>query len=129
MRSKDVCLPIWILLFGIFLLFAAVICAVLAFSKGYGLFVGTAVGLVLGIAAILSWKNQWIEMTGSTSFVYSTMFGNQKTYSFSEIIDIKQNPDSVDLIMEDGKVHIESAAKISQRFAEALDARLRIINV
>ena len=127
MNEKDVYLPKWILGLGIFLLAIACGCIVLTFTLFYMMYIGAILFIPLGIAAILCWKNQWIEMTGSNEFVYSTMFGKKTTYSFSEIIELKNNPDSVDLIMESGKVHIESCAVVSEKFMNALNNRLKII--
>ena len=127
MKDKDVYLPVWILGLGIFLLAVACACIVLSFTLSSVMYIIAILFIPLGIAAVLCWRNQWIEMTGSNEFVYSTMFGSKKTYSFSEIIGLKNNPDSIDLVMESGKVHIEACAVVSDRFRNALENRLRII--
>ena len=128
MREKDMYLPNWLRYFGFVLMLAGVICAVL------GLIVFPAfmiVGLIaavffvgMGIAAELCWKNQWAEMLNDKKFVYSTMFGKQHQYRFSEIKGVKHNSDSMTLLLENGKVHIESCAIVSERFAERLNDTL-----
>jgi len=124
MRGKDMYLPEWLLGFGVFLIAAACACIVLSIKFNAFFIVGFVGGLVLGAAAILCWKNQWIEMTDDNSFVYSTMFGNRKEYKFYQIEDVKFNADSVTIITDNGKIHIESCAVLSDRFQEALIERI-----
>ena len=63
-------------------------------------------------------------MTDNYEFVYSTMFGRQYQFCFSEIIDLKQGNDSMTLLLENGKVHIESCALVSERFADRINGVL-----
>ena len=120
-NEKDVYLPGWVLGLGIFLLLAAVGCVILCFTVSvYGL-IGTVVCLALGIAAILCWKNQWIQMLNEREFIYSTMFGRQSRHSFSEIRELKLNSDSMSLLLDDQKLHVEACACVSDRFGEAIN--------
>ena len=48
-------------------------------------------------------------------FEYSTMFGNRKTYAFSQITQVKQNPDSYTVFADGDKIHIEACAVLSER--------------
>ena len=82
--------------------------------------IAAAVCLILGIAAILCWKNQWVEMLSDEEFIYSNMFGKQTTYRVSQIRDIRRGADSMTLILENGKVHIENCAVLSERFLRIL---------
>ena len=120
-NEKDVYLPGWVLGLGIFLLIAAVGCAVLSFTVSLYLLIGVVICLGLGAAAIFCWKNQWIQVVSDREFIYSTMFGRQSRHSFSEIKDLKLNSDSISLILEDQKLHIESAAVVSDRFGEIIN--------
>ncbi len=120
MKKKDMHLPVWVLILGIVLMGAGGVCLYYLKEDVLLFALGAAVCFLLGVAAILCWKNQWAEMISDEAFIYSTMFGNEKTYRFSEIREFKRNPDSVTLILETGKVHIESVAVLSERFRKAL---------
>ena len=120
-HEKDVYLPGWVLGLGIFLLLAAVGCIVLGFLVSLYALIGTVICLGLGIAAVLCWKNQWIQVVNDREFLYSTMFGRQSRHSFSEIRDLKLNTDSMSLILEDQKVHVEACAVVSDRFGEIIN--------
>lgn len=128
MKEKDMYLPSWILALGIFFIILA--CALI----GYTLFnhfqtliwfiIGSIICLGLGIAAVLCWKNQGIILLNDTEFEYSTMFGKRTVYKFSQIIGFKRNSDSITLLMECGKIHIESCAIISERLGNLLNKAL-----
>ena len=117
MKEKDMHLPSWILALGIF--FITLACALI----GYTLFnhfqtliwfiIGSIICLGLGIAAVLCWKNQGIILLNDTEFEYSTMFGKRTVYKLSQIIGLKRSSDSITLLLECGKVHIESCAVVS----------------
>lgn len=123
-EEKDMYLPIWVCGLGVLLLAAAAVLFVTAFFTSIYCLAATAACLGLGAAAILCWKNQWAIMVDQNTFVYSTMFGRKIQYRFSEIRELKQGSDSSTLIMEDGKVHIESCAILSERFLDAIDSRI-----
>ncbi len=120
-NEKDVYLPAWVLGLGIFLLLAAVGCAVMSVTASMYFLIGVPVCLGLGVAAILCWKNQWIRVLNDREFLYSTMFGRQSRHSFSEIRELKLNSDSISLILDDQKVHIEASAVVSDRFGEIIN--------
>ena len=111
-------LPAWIGGLGVFFLIAAAVCLILGFAISAGWLVACVICLLLGIAALMCRRNQWIEITGSDTFVYSTMFGRKTEYHFSDIQDIKigSDNDSYTMIMSDGKVHIEDCAVMSEKF-------------
>lgn len=48
----------------------------------------------------------------------------KKKHQFLEIRELKQNSDSLTLVLENGKVHIESCAIMSKRFVNAVDSIL-----
>ena len=123
-KDKDMYLPAWVLGLGIMFFAAAIVCIVLAFTDSVSLLIGAAVFAGVGVAAVLCWKNQWVKMEDDDSFIYSTMFGNKKRYYFYEIKDLKRNADSLSLICEDGKIHIESCAIMTERFVDAVNSAL-----
>lgn len=86
--------------------------------------VGAPLGLVMGIMALLCWKNQSIHVISDVEFTYTTMFGNRYTYAFSDIQGIRKNPDSLTLFVAGKKVHIESMAVISDRLADLINRQL-----
>lgn len=92
----------------------AVICAVL--------------GIVLGVFALLCWKNQTIHVISEEQFTYTTMFGNTRTYAFSDIQGLRRNQDSLTLLVANKKVHIEAMAIISDRLIERINRALEQAN-
>ena len=124
MKKKDLYLPVWIYAFGIVLILGALVFLYFGMKNSY-LFIGTALCLGLGISAILCWKNQWIEVIDDHTFVYSTMFGKHTKYHTSQVVDLKQNSDSMTLFLDSGKVHIESCAIVSDRLIEMINEKLR----
>ena len=121
--QKDMRLPAWLAFFGgVFILLA-----LLAFWQT--LFVSFSIEatlagiafLALGVSAILCWKNQWAVMVDDDTFTYSTRFGGEPDYRFSDIQAVKRHSDSVTLVLPDGNVHVESCARLSPRFADALN--------
>lgn len=125
MRTKDMYLPMWVCIMGVVFLAAGIACVVISFTglqnNVIACWIIAVFCLVLGSFAILCWKNQWAEMLNDNEFAYSTMFGRQIRYHFSEIQDLKLNDDSMTLLLESGKVHIESCAVISERFGNRID--------
>lgn len=123
MREKDMYLPKWICLLGVFFLAAAAGCLMYGLLRGMTvlLVAGAVLCAGLGIAAVLCWRNQWVMMIDDHTFVYSTMFGRKTEFRFSDIQRLRQNSDSFTLFLRDGKVHIESCAVISDRFVEAVN--------
>lgn len=82
------------------------------------------IGILLGISALLCWKNQAIRMVSDEEFTYTTMFGKTYTYAFSDIQGLRGNSDSLTLFVAGKKVHIESMAIISQRLADRINREL-----
>lgn len=121
-------LPVFLTGFGIFLLVVAAALIVLAFVVNPVTLILAAVCLPLGIAALLCQKNQWAVMKDGDTFVYSTMFGNQKEFRFSEMTEVKMHSDSMDLVFKNGKVHVETIAVMTERFSSTLnDAIQRVM--
>ena len=85
---------------------------------------GAVACVALGIGAFMCWRNQKIFMITDELFCYRTFLGNDHEYRFSQIRKAIQNSDSITLVMETGKVHIESSAILSQRLVERIDREL-----
>ena len=85
---------------------------------------GAVACVALGIVAFMCWNNQKIFMITDEIFCYRTFLGNDHEYRFSQIRKAIQNSDSITLVMETGKVHIESSAILSQRLVERIDREL-----
>ncbi|MDD6212299.1 MAG: hypothetical protein PUB22_04050 [Clostridiales bacterium] len=121
----DMYLPIWLLAFALLLLAGGAAVAVLAivFLSVPAAIVALA-SLILGTTALLCWKNQKVLMLSDDSFEYTTFLGNKKVYRFSEIVDLKVGIDSMTLLMENGKVHIESSAIITERLVDRINKEL-----
>lgn len=121
----DMYLPIWLLSFALVLLAGgtAVILLAIVFLSVPAAIVALA-SIILGTAALLCWKNQKILMLSDDSFEYTTFLGNKKVYLFSEIVDLKFGIDSMTLLMETGKVHIESSAIITERLVDRINKEM-----
>ena len=121
----DMFLPNWLMGFGIILDIAAATFLILAFvSQVWGLLIGFVISGLLGIAAWLCWKNQSIKIVDETRFEYTTFLGKKTVYRFSEIKKLRLNQDSFTLFVGNGKVHIESCARISQKLIDKIDEAL-----
>ena len=121
----DMFLPARLLAMALVLLAAGVALAVFTIiSFSAGATVAAVICIVLGIFALLCWKNQCIHVISEEQFTYTTMFGNTRTYSFHEIEGLRQNADSMTLFVAGEKVHIESMAIISERLAERINKAL-----
>lgn len=131
MRGKDMHLPNWVCGFGVLMLACSIVLFVKCFSTSQFSMVQCILGGVIcfgfGISAVLCWKNQWAEMLNDHEFIYSTMFGRQTKYCFSEIKEIRRNRADITLIMENGSVFIESSAIMSDRFASKIQCYLTLM--
>ena len=83
------------------------------------------VGTVMGIFALLCWRNQTIHVISDEEFTYTTMFGNTKTYAFSDIQGLRRNQDSMTLFVKNEKVHIESMAVMTKRLVDLINQALK----
>ena len=89
---------------------------------------GAVACIAFGVAALLCWRNQSIHIISDEKFTYTTMFGNTRTYSFSDIQGLRRNQDSLTLFVAGEKVHIESMAVLSERLIERINTVLAQIN-
>lgn len=85
---------------------------------------GAIVCIGFGVASFMCWKNQKIFMITDEIFTYRTFLGNDHEYRFSQIQRAVQNQDSITLVLDTGKVHIESMAVLSERLVERIDREL-----
>lgn len=121
----DMFLPDRLLVMALVFLAGGISCALFAVFKFATWAVVCAVlGIVLGVFAVLCWKNQSIRIISNEQFTYTTMFGNTHTYSFSEIQGLRRNQDSLTLFVANKKVHIESMAIISDRLIDRINKAL-----
>lgn len=120
-KKADMYLPTWVLGTGIFFAVCAVAATIIAFVIGnMAILLCDIPFLLIFVAAYLCWKNQKIRILDDLTFEYSTMFGNRKTYAFSQITQVKQNPDSSTVFADGDKIHIEACAVLSERLADKL---------
>ena len=85
-------------------------------------------GLGLGVALLLCWKNQTIRIISEEQFVYKTMFGRERTYNLADIQGLRPNKDSVTLFVAGEKVHMESMAVLSENLVRKLNMALNGLN-
>ena len=127
-HRADMYLPVWLLAFAILLMTGGTIMCVFAIIRvSVGIIVASIVAVLLGILALLCWKNQSVTMLSNDTFEYSTFLGNKRIYRFSDIKGLRRNNDSMTLYVGDGKVHIEACAIISDRLADRIDEQLKAI--
>ena len=104
----DMFLPDRLLAFALVLFAGGITCTLFAiFNFALWAVICAIITIVLGVFAVLCWRNQSIHIISSEQFTYTTMFGNTYTYSFSEIQELRRNQDSLTLFVADKKVHIE----------------------
>ncbi len=121
----DMFLPDRLLAFALVLFAGGITCTLFAiFNFALWAVICAIITIVLGVFAVLCWRNQSIHIISSEQFTYTTMFGNTYTYSFSEIQELRRNQDSLTLFVADKKVHIESMAIISDRLIERINTAL-----
>ena len=121
----DMFLPERGLAIGVVLLAGGIACALYAvFAFAIWAVLGAALGIVLGVFALLCWRNQTIRVISDEEFTYTTMFGNTYTYAFSDIQGLRKNQDSMTLFVANKKVHIESMAILSDRLVERINKSL-----
>ena len=122
----DMYLPDKLLAMALVFLAGGTACAIYAVVKfAIWAVVCAILGIVLGIFAVLCWKNQTIHVISDTQFTYTTMFGNTRTYSFSDIQGLRKNQDSMTLLVAYEKIHIESMAVLSERLVSRINQALK----
>ena len=125
----DMFLPDKLLAMALVFLAGGTACALFAIFKfATWAIVCAFLGIVLGIFALLCWKNQAIHMISNEQFTYTTMFGKTRTYSFSDIQGLRRNQDSLTLFVAGEKVHIETMAILSERLVENINKALEKLN-
>ena len=125
----DTFLPDRLLAMAIILLAGGSACALFAiFRFTTWAVVCALLGIVIGIFALLCWKNQAIHVISNEQFTYTTMFGHTRTYSFSDIQGLRRNQDSLTLFVAGEKVHIESMSILSNRLVESINQALEKLN-
>ena len=121
----DMYLPDRLLAMSLVFLAGGIGCAIFAIFKfAVWAVVCAILGIALGAAAFLCWKNQMIHVISEEQFTYTTMFGNTSTFSFSDVQGLRKNQDSLTLFVADKKVHIESMAVLSDRFINLINNAL-----
>ena len=122
----DMFLPAWLFVMGLLLsMFGAIVGIVFAVLQISTLIIVLAAGMsLLGVAAILCWKNQTIRMLPNDTFEYSTFLGKKTIYRFGDIKGLKKNTDSMTLFVAEGKVHIESIAILTDRLSDRMNKQL-----
>ena len=124
-EEYDVHLPNFLLAFGFALIAGAVALVTAYFFVWEKILLPIAAGaLILGVTAILCRRNQKIRVLSDEEFEYTTFLGNSYICRFEDIVALRRNSDSMTLFVGDKKVHIESIAIVSERFAELVNKAL-----
>lgn len=121
----DMFLDTKVLALGIVMALVGVGCGVaLFFVYHVGLIIGLVAGILIGVGAVLSWRNQTIRVVDEKTFVYTTFLGNKKTYQFADITKMVRNKDSYTLFVGKEKVHIDSTAVMSKALIDKINESL-----
>ncbi len=124
----DMYLPLWLLAMGLVLCTGALGVIIFSVISFRWLWCGLgALAMLIGILAILCWKNQTVVVISEEEFVYTTFLGNKKTYRFDRIKRLVKHNDSMTLYVGDGKVHMESSALVTKRFSAKINEALQNI--
>lgn len=122
----DMYLPDFVLALGVVLLLSGIGFGIgAAVTMTLWMIAAAAGGILLGVVAVMCWKNQTIRILSSDKFEYTTFLGNTYTYSFSDIKGLRKNSDSATLFVGDKKVHIESCAIMSERLVNSINIALQ----
>lgn len=121
-RKNVIYLPKFLFYFGCFLHLVGGALSVDSLYKMNGIIFifGVFISLV-GIAAMLCQINQKTTMTSNNTFEYTTFLGNTREYRFSDVVGIQLHRDSLTILMNSGKIHVESMAVVDEKFADKLD--------
>ena len=123
----DMFLPDWINTLGVVLDAAASVALGVSVTIGvYSIIIFSLLLGSLGIAAYLCWKNQKINIIDENTFEYTTFLGKKTVYKFSDIRELRVNTDSCTLFVGEGKVHIESCARMSIELWDKIDVALKL---
>ena len=121
----DMYLPLKLLAMGFVMILGAIaLGTAFFFTMNIVLIVLAVVILLIGILAVICWKNQSIKIVSNEKFEYTTFLGNKHTYYFRDITDLRQNQDSITMFMGDKKVHIEGMAIMSDRLVDLINSAL-----
>ena len=121
----DMYLPERLLAMGlVFLAIGIVLGVSLLWTVVWWKVVAAAVCVGMGVMALMCWRNQKIVVISSSQFEYTTMFGQTRTYRFSDITGLRRNQDSMTLFVGNEKVHIESMAVLSERLVNGINEAL-----
>ena len=126
----DVYISSFLLVFGLFLIVGGVgIAIVLFFHFNIWIIVGSICCILLGVLAIMCWKNQTLRVISEEEFEYTTFWGNTYECRFKDITAIKYNNDSTTIFVGNKKIHIESIAVVSDRFSDLLSKAIKENNL
>ena len=124
-KKADMYLPVKLLAMSLVMAVLGLALAVFAvLNLHFWAGLGALACIGLGIAAFVCWKNQKIFIVSEEVFIYRTFLGKDHEYRFSQIQRAVQNTDSITLILDTGKVHIESMAILSDRLIQRIDREL-----
>ena len=125
-RRADMYLPNFVLALGLVLCAGGTAMAIaFFFTQNTALLIFGILALVIGIVALLCWKNQSIKILSEHEFSYTTFLGNTKVYHFRDISGLRKNRDSITLFVGDEKIHIESCAILSNELVYLINNILK----
>ena len=123
MKRKDMHMQGFVGVLGLLLVIAGIVLAVLAGMQilvPVNTGVAAAVCVLMGLAALMCWKNVWAEMLNDEEFVYSSMLGKKQAYRFADVLEIKRAGDTRLLVLKDATLRIEIGTVFSDRFLHRL---------
>ncbi len=120
--KADMYLPDYVMTLGVVMLcVGAGFVIAFIFLHAVWMMVTAAIAVLIGVAALMCWKNQMIRIVSDKKFEYTTFWGNKYTYYFDEITKIRKNSDSTTVFIGKRKVHIEENAIVSIELRKKLN--------
>lgn len=123
----DMCLPLWVLAFGLFSLVCGIASAVYAAATAEtAMAVFALIFFIGGVLLTLAWRNQTATMLSDDEFEVTSIFGAKRRYSFSEITGLKHYPEpgTYALLIGKKRFYIRPIFLFTERFIDRINRAL-----
>ena len=124
-QRGDLCKPSSYIALGVFSIIFGCVAGIVMFAAKAPVWLGLLQLLMipLGIIVLLEWKNRGIVMLSEDRFAYTTTFGRQQIYSFSQITQISRGLGGMKLRVGEQRIDIDFDAMVTERLLKRLAER------